>query len=34
VADYALDRHGRGDIYLVVPRSQWTRASEILENFD
>jgi hypothetical protein len=32
VADHALDRHGRGDIYLVVPPVQWSRANEILEN--
>ena len=32
VADHALDRYGRGDIYLVVPPSQWSRANEILEN--
>jgi hypothetical protein len=34
VADYDLDRYGRGDIYLVVPAGQWSRASEILENLD
>jgi hypothetical protein len=32
VADYPLDRRGRGDIYLVVPPGQWSRANEILEN--
>jgi hypothetical protein len=32
VADYALDRRGRGDIYLVVPPDQWSRANEIVEN--
>jgi hypothetical protein len=34
VADHPLDRFGRGDIYLVVPPEQWSRASEILENLD
>lgn len=34
VADHPLDRHGRGDIYLVVPADQWSRANEILENLD
>ncbi len=32
VADHALDRRGRGDIYLVVPPDQWSRANEIVEN--
>jgi hypothetical protein len=32
VADHPLTRWGRGDIYVVVPRSQWSRANEILEN--
>ena len=32
VADHALDRRGRGDVYLVVPPDQWSRANEILEN--
>jgi hypothetical protein len=32
VADHALDRYGRGDIYVVVPPGQWSRANEILEN--
>jgi hypothetical protein len=31
-ADHPLDRFGRGDIYLVVPRQQWSRANEIIEN--
>ena len=26
--------HGRGDIYLVVPPGQWSRANEIIENLD
>jgi hypothetical protein len=33
-ADHPLDRHGRGDIYLVVAPGQWSRANEILENLD
>jgi hypothetical protein len=32
VADHALDRRGRGDIYVVVPPDQWSRANEIIEN--
>jgi hypothetical protein len=32
VADDAPDRFGRGDIYLVVPPEQWSRASEIVDN--
>ncbi len=34
VADRPLDRFGRGDIYLVVPPQQWSRANEIVENLD
>jgi hypothetical protein len=34
VADQTLDRFGRGDIYLVVPPDQWSRANEIVENLD
>jgi hypothetical protein len=34
VADHALDRFGRGDIYLVVPPEQWSRAQEIIDNLD
>ncbi len=34
MADHPLDRFGRGDIYLVVPPEQWSRANEILENLD
>ncbi len=34
VADHAPDRFGRGDIYLVVPPAQWSRANEIVENLD
>jgi hypothetical protein len=32
VADHPLDRFGRGEIYLVVPPEQWSRATEIAEN--
>lgn len=34
VTDHPLDRLGRGDIYLVVPPEQWSRANEIVENLD
>ncbi len=34
IADYPLDRFGRGDIYLVVPPDQWSRANDIVENLD
>ncbi len=34
VADHPLDTHGRGDIYLVVPPEQWSRANEVIENLD
>jgi hypothetical protein len=33
-SDHPLDRFGRGDIYLVVPPEQWSRANEIIENLD
>ncbi len=33
-ADHQLDRFGRGDIYLVVPPDQWSRANEIVENLN
>jgi hypothetical protein len=33
-ADRPLDRFGRGDIYLVVPPDQWSRATEIAENLE
>jgi hypothetical protein len=33
-ADHPLDRFGRGDIYLVVPPEQWSRANEIVDNVD
>jgi hypothetical protein len=31
-ADQPLDRFGHGDIYLVVPPEQWSRANEIIDN--
>jgi hypothetical protein len=34
VADHPVDRFGGGDIYLVVPPDQWSRANEIVENLD
>ncbi len=34
VADEPLDRFGRGDIYLVVPPEQWSRANEIVDGID
>jgi hypothetical protein len=34
VADRPPDRSGRGDIYLVVPPEQWTRATEIADNLE
>ena len=34
VADHPLDAFGRGEIYLVVPPAQWSRANEIVENLD
>jgi hypothetical protein len=33
-SDHPLDRLGRGDVYLVVPAAQWSRANEVLENLD
>ncbi|HEX3691047.1 MAG TPA: hypothetical protein VHV28_15210 [Solirubrobacteraceae bacterium] len=33
-ADHPPDRFGRGDIYLVVPPDQWSRATEIVDNLD
>ncbi len=33
-SDHPLDRFGRGDIYLVVPPGQWSRANEIIDNLD
>ncbi|MGH2865363.1 MAG: hypothetical protein ACRDJX_08965 [Solirubrobacteraceae bacterium] len=32
VSDHPLDARGHGDIYLVVPPAQWSRANEIIEN--
>ncbi len=34
IADHPLDQLGHGDIYLVVPPDQWSRANEIVENLD
>jgi hypothetical protein len=34
IADHPPDRLGRGDVYLVVPPDQWSRANEIAENLD
>jgi hypothetical protein len=34
VADRAPDHLGRGDIYLVVPPGQWSRANEIVESLE
>ncbi|MGH2915317.1 MAG: hypothetical protein ACRDMX_10040 [Solirubrobacteraceae bacterium] len=34
VADHPPDRLGRGEIYLVVPADQWSRATEIVDNLD
>ncbi len=34
VSDHPLDRYGNGDIYLVVPRAECSRATEILDNLD
>jgi hypothetical protein len=34
VADAPLDQFGRGDIYLVVPPEQWSRANVIVDNLD
>ena len=34
VADHPLDRFGRGDIYLMVPPQQWSRANEIVDNLE
>ena len=33
-ADHPLDRFGRGDIYLVVPPDQWSRANEVVDNLE
>jgi hypothetical protein len=34
VADHLPDRLGRGDIFLVVPPDQWSRATEITDNLE
>lgn len=34
VADHQLDQLGRGEIFLVVPPEQWSRANEIVDNLD
>jgi hypothetical protein len=34
VADHPTDRFGRGDVYLVVPPGQWSRANDIAENLE
>jgi hypothetical protein len=34
VADHPLDRFDRGDIYLMVPPAQWSRANEIVDNLE
>jgi hypothetical protein len=33
-ADHPLDSAGGGDIYLVVPPEDWSRANEVVENLD
>jgi hypothetical protein len=33
-ADHPLDRFGRGDIYLVVPPADWSRATEVIDNLE
>ena len=33
-ADHPPDRLGRGDIFLVVPPDQWSRATEITDNIE
>ena len=34
VADHPLDARGDGDIFLVVPPGQWSRANEIIEGLE
>jgi hypothetical protein len=29
-----LDRYGHGDVYLVVPPEQWSRANEVIDNLE
>ncbi|HXR13830.1 MAG TPA: hypothetical protein VN740_04150 [Solirubrobacteraceae bacterium] len=33
-ADHPLDSFGRGDIYLVVPAHQYSRATEVIDNLE
>jgi hypothetical protein len=33
-ADQPLDRYGQGDVYLVVPPEQWSRANEVIDNLE
>ena len=33
-SDWPLDRFGRGDIALRVPRESWSAAEELLSNLD
>jgi hypothetical protein len=33
-ADQPLDRYGHGDVYLVVPPEQWSRANEVIDNLE
>ena len=33
-ADHPLDSFGRGDIYLVVPPDQYSRATELIDNLE
>jgi hypothetical protein len=33
-ADHPLDRVGRGDVYVVVPPDQWSRATEVVDNIE
>ena len=33
-ADHPLGRAGRGDVYVVVPPDQWSRATEIVDNLE
>ncbi len=33
-ADHPLDSFGRGDIYLVVPADQYSRANEMIDSLE
>ncbi len=33
-ADHPVDRFGHGDIYLIVPPGQWSRANEIVDSIE